>query len=289
MHIIDFPDTKLTRYIPADLSECDAQQYMDMCELIFYFQNQQINYDEFRTHAIYKLMNMKPSKKTTLDDDVKFANVYQVSELIDTFFEVNDDGTKTIKQEYINNPVPKFKILFTTLYGPEDSFNNMTFGEYRDALRFFHDFHATGDMEFLKLLTAVFYRPKKWFKKVPYNPQDLDKRIAKLKYAPIGFVYGVYLLFASFQKYLVDATILWAGKELDLSILFDAKGASESDTSSMPGIGMDSVAFSMAESGVFGTLKEVDKTDFWDIMIRMYDIRKNAIEQEKQLNNATNK
>jgi hypothetical protein len=290
MHSVDIPEAKITRYIPKDLSECDAQQYMDMCELIFYFQNQQIDYDEFRTHAIYKLMNMKPTKKVSDEEESKFSNIYQLSELIDSFFELNEDGQRTIKQYYIDNPVPKIKILFKTFYGPEDGFNNMTFGEYRDALRFFHDFHATGDMEYLKLLTAVFYRPKKWFKKMPYNTKDLDKRIAQYKYAPIGFVYGVYLLFASFQKYLVDAKIMWSGKELDLSILFDSSTKSdEPDSAVMPGIGMDSVAFSMAESGVFGTLKEVDETDFWDIIVRMYDIRKTALEQEKQTNNATNK
>lgn len=43
MHSIDIPEAKITRYIPADLSECDAKQYMDMAELIFYFQNQQIS------------------------------------------------------------------------------------------------------------------------------------------------------------------------------------------------------------------------------------------------------
>lgn len=290
MHSIDIPEAKITRYIPADLSECDAKQYMDMAELIFYFQNQQISYDEFRTHAVYKLMGMKPSKKETEDEDIKFSNVYQISELIDSFFDINEKGQKTIKQYYIHNPVPTMKFLWKTYYGPEDNFNNMTFGEYRDALRFFHDFHATGDMEYLKLLTAIFYRPKRLFKKIGYSSKDLDKRIEGYKYAPIGFVYGFYLLFASFQKYLVEAKIMWAGKELDLSILFDTGTKSDQpESTAMPGIGMDSVAFSMAESGVFGTLKEVDATDFWDIMVRMYDIRKSAIEQEKQTNNASNK
>lgn len=290
MHSIDIPEAKITRYIPADLSECDAKQYMDMSELIFYFQNQQITYDEFRTHAVYRLMNMKPTKKESEEEEIKFSNVYQISELIDSFFDFDEKGQKTIKQYYIHNPVPKMKFLWKTYYGPEDNFNNMTFGEYRDALRFFHDFHATGDMEYLKLLTAIFYRPKRFFKKIAYSSKDLDKRIEGYKYAPIGFVYGFYLLFASFQKYLVEAKIMWAGKELDLSILFDTGTKSdEPESAAMPGIGMDSVAFSMAESGVFGTLKEVDATDFWDIIVRMYDIRKSAIEQEKQMNNATNK
>jgi hypothetical protein len=61
MHTIEIPDAKIKRYIPSDLSSV-MQQYIDMCELIFHFQNDTINYDEFRTHAIYKL-RMNPSKR----------------------------------------------------------------------------------------------------------------------------------------------------------------------------------------------------------------------------------
>jgi hypothetical protein len=56
-----------------------------MCELIFRHQNQEITYDEFLTHAAYKLMKMKPSKKSVkpdyqteddLEEERKFANIY---------------------------------------------------------------------------------------------------------------------------------------------------------------------------------------------------------------------
>jgi hypothetical protein len=300
MHTIEIPETKLRRYIPSDLSECDAQQYMDMCELIFLFQNQSITYDELRTHAAYKLMNMKPSKATDQEEE-KFSNIYLISELIDDFFEEDENGLKTIKQYYIHNPVPSFKPLWKTYYGPSDSFMNMTFGEYTDALRLFHDFHATGDMDMLKLLTALFYRPKKSFLFIkkrlenyngdirePYNSHNLEARAKVFNYAPIGFVYGFYLLFASFQKYLIDAKIMWSGKEIDFSILFEsASGENETPSTETPGIGMDSIAFSIAESGAFGTIEEVRKADFWQIMVRMYDLRRTDLERQKQEKNAT--
>lgn len=298
MHTIELPEANLKRYIPADLSECDKSQYIDMCELIFRYNNQEIDYQEFRTHAVYKLMGLNLSK-ASLDDDDKFANVYQVSELIDTFFE-EADGVKTIKQYYIHNPVKEFTPTFTTYYGPADSFMDMTFGEYRDALRIFHDFHATGDMQLLVLLTAIFYRKKKsflFFKKrmpkydgnirVPYNSATLEQHAENFKYAPIGLVYGFYLLFASFQKYLIDAKLMWSGKEIDLSILFES--GSDTTTDDIPGIGMDSIAFTMAESGVFGNLKDVDAANFWQILIKMYDSRRNDLERQKQERNATNK
>lgn len=302
MHVIESQDSKFKRYIPSDLSECDKQQYMDMCELIFYYQNEQITYDEFRTHAIYKLMNMVPSNKTnhSEEDEIKFANIYQASELIDSFFDIDDKGIKTIKQFYIHNPVPSFIPAFTNLYGPTDSFMNMTFGEYTDALRLFLDFHATGDMEILKLITALFYRPKKSFHCIkkrlssydgdirePYNSKLLETNAKKLKHAPIGFVYGFYLLFASFQKFLIDAKIMWGGKEIDFSILFES-GSNEVQSEAVPGIGMDAIAFSIAESGTFGNIEQVRKTNFWDIMVRMYDLRRTDLERQKQEKNATN-
>jgi hypothetical protein len=300
MHVIEIPESKLKRYIPSDLSECDAQQYMDMCELIFHFQNEAITYDELRTHAAYKLMNMEPSKVTDQDEE-KFANIYLISELIDDFFDIDEKGLKTIKQYYIHNPVPSFKPLWKTYYGPSDSFMNMTFGEYTDALRLFHDFHATGDMEILKIITALFYRPKKSFLFIkkrlenyngdirePYNSHNLEARAKVLEHAPIGFVYGFYMLFASFQKYLIDAKIMWSGKEIDFSILFESsRGDEEQSSTETPGIGMDSIAFSIAESGAFGTIEEVRKADFWQIMVRMYDLRRNDLERQKQEKNAT--
>jgi hypothetical protein len=300
MHTIEIPDAKIKRYIPSDLSECDAQQYIDMCELIFHFQNDTINYDEFRTHAIYKLLQMKPSKAVHNEEE-KFAAIYQLSELIDDFFDIDDQGIKVIKQYYIHNPVRSFKPVWKTFYGPADQFRDMTFGEYRDGLRLFHDFHATGDMHILTLLTAIFYRPKKsfhYFKKQlasydgnireRYNSNTLDLRSKGFKLAPIGFVYGFYLLFASFQKYIIDAKILWGGQEIDFSILFESNKNEESTTNRVPGIGMDSIAFSMAESGTFGNIKEVDNTNFWEIFARMYDLRRTDLERQKQEANATN-
>lgn len=309
MHTIELPDAKIKRYLPSDLSECDQRQYMEMCELIFYYQNDSINYDEFRTHAVYKLMNMVPKATKELGNQTegekeiqaeKFANIYMISELIDDFFDIDEKGVKTIKQYYIHNPVPKFKPLWKTYYGPADSFMNMTFGEYTDGLRLFHDFHATGDMMFLKLLTALFYRPKKSFHFIKkrlgnydgdireaYNSSSLDERAKSLSMAPIGFVYGFYLLFASFQKYLIEAKIMWGGQEIDFSILFESSGSGESSTET-PGIGMDSIAFSIAESGAFGNIEKVRKANFWQIMVRMYDLRRTDLERIKQETNATN-
>ena len=49
---------------------------------------------------------------------------------------------------------------------------------------------------------------------------------------------------------------------------------------------MDAVMFSMAESGVFGNKKELDKTSVWMVLVRMYDIRLKDLKLKKQQEDA---
>ncbi len=296
MHTIEFLESKTTLYLPEDLSECNSREYITACGLIFKLQNQDITFDDFCNQLAYKLMNVKTKPQKLSEESL--GNIVLIAELLESFFEPDEEGQKVLKQYYIHNPVPKINFLAHTLYGPKDSFMDMTFGEYTDALRLFLDFKATGDMHLLTLFTAIFYRRKKaciTFKKIfrnfdgqvrmPYNPNLLDQHAASFKYAPIGFVYGFFLLFASFQKYLTDAKIMWGGQELDFSILFEKSG---NEVQGLPSIGMDAIAFSIAESGIFGDIEKVRAANFWDVMVRMYDLRRQDLEQQKLERNAKN-
>ncbi len=295
MHIIE-TDT-LKRYIPADLSECDSQQYIDMCDLLFKFHTHQISSDELLTHAVYKLMNMKPSKSSVEADELnKMGNISLIKELLEeSFFEkIEIEGGYDLKviQNYIDNPVPKFRPSWRTYYGPDEMFNNVKIGEYTDALKLFLKFNSTGELETLYEFVATLYRPKKPFHfifkhlvnydgdcRVKYNPNHVKKRIKSLKYAPIGFIYGVYLYFASVQIIISSGQIEWGDKTLDLSILFksdEAPIAIDADD-----IGLDSIVFAMAESGAFGDYSKVKEAPFWDMMIKMYDSRIKHLQQKK--------
>lgn len=306
MVTIESPETNFKAYMPSDLSECDARQYIEMCELIFLLQTQQIDFDELKTQAVYKLLNMVPSKKKPsgtkeqqqAEENNKFSNVYRLSEKIESFFDQGEENQKIIKQNYIHNPMPKFRPAWRTYYGPTDQFMNVKFGEYRDALRLFYEFNANGDINLLYDIVAIIYRPKKAFHFIrkhwpnydgdirqSYNSNHVEKCAKAFRYAPIGFVYGVYLLFASFQKFIASANVPWGGKVLDFSILFQTDD-DRANEEALPDVGMDAVMFMMAESGTFGNLKELDNTNVWMIWVRMYDIRRKDLEQKKQMENA---
>lgn len=280
MHTIEIPSIKFKKILPENLSECTDYEYIEICELMFLYQSNKISFREFKVHALYKLLKMKPSKNTSEEKDV---NIYLLSELFESFFYSNENQ-KIIKLEFIDNKVPIIRTTFNKLYGPKDAFENINFGQYLDALRLFNDFNATQDISILYELAATFY----FYKKEIYDSLKINKRAKIFKQFQIGFIYGVYLWFASFNKYLSEAKLIYSGKEIDLSIIFET--GNSSDFSTIPSIGLDSVAFTLAESGTFGDLEKLRLTNFWQIIIRMYDLRKQALdreEQEKQLPNAT--
>ena len=278
MNTLEIPHTKKRYYLPSSLAECDGRQYSEMAHLLFKLDAGQLDYSTFRVHALYAFLNMKPVvNKDKEVQDQKAANIYQLSHLVDDFFE-DMDGTPVLRQYYTNNHNPLISLFGKKYQGPKDNFDNVAFGQYVDGLNFFQEYTNTKEPEFLYLLMATFYVKKK---------QSVEKLAEALKNYDFGTVYGFYLFFASFQKYLVSSKIYYNAKELDLSVLFDADGATDT-TSDLPGLGLKSTMYTLAESGVFGSLKQVRKENLWEVMLRMYDIvkrDKDYLARQKKLEN----
>ena len=288
MQIIEIPEIKVTRYIPDDLSECDPTQYIEISALIFLLQTGQINYNEFLVKGFYRLMDMK-AVNTHLDDIEKKSNIYQFSQLLNTFFEaqsfeeIQNYEPKSLKLYYTKNPIPSFIGYFRKYYGPADDFENVTFGEYLDMLEEFVNFNQTNEMIYLHRLLAIAYRPKLPFyaNKVAYNANKITSRAKQFQGQHIGVVWGFYLFFASFNKYLSSCQIFVQGNEIDLSILFSSTGEDKSD---LPGLGMKTVLISIAESGTYGAMEKVRSTSMWEVLIYMYYVIKKNQDQEKLYN-----
>lgn len=295
-HVV-IPEAGLEWNIPSDLSECNSKEYIDMCGLIYKLHIGTIDYLQLRLQAVYKLFGLQrsPKKLDSNEEECKWSNIDRLSTHIDHYFEENESGQIVLKQYYIHNPVPSIALL-RRYHGPSDQFLNMKFGEYLDALRLFHEFPTTGDTKTLFLINAILYRPAKLFHRVrkyfnnydgdirvSYNSNHIDARANTFKAFPMGFIYGTYLLFASFQKFLSTAKIPWGGREIDFSILFDSSGDELEEI--VPGIGMDSLMFALAENGTFGNAESVRNTSLWEILIRLYDLRKKSLDEEKRAQN----
>lgn len=282
MHVIKIPEKKIVKYLPEDLSECDSVQYIEICYLILLYQSGKINYEDFRVHALYKLLEMKPVNIGLFDEN-KYSRIYQLSELIDSFFEPGEE--KVIKQYYIKNPIPSTLINLTKYFGPENE-EDFTFGEYMDTLEAFLDFSETGEVEFLTKMFAINYRKTPFFKRSKRKnclKYKGEINLNKFKHNHIGEFYGFYLYFASLNKYISSAKIFVQGSEIDLSIIFEG----ENEKSKHPGIGMKSILYALAESGIYGNMEQVRDTPLWEILVRMYDVTKAILDEKERLKKQT--
>ena len=282
MITLEIPSKKQFLYFPEHLGECDAKQYADMAKLIYMFQSQQITYEDFKAHSVYKLLNLKFTRKNT---EEKGETIFRLGELVDSFFEkeiVEEKIQLKVKQHYVNNHLPKIKAgFFQTFYGPEDVFEDVEFGQYVDGLEEFINFSQTGELIFLKQLFAIFYLKKNEV----YNPKISRKR-AKTTFATtdIRHLYGFYLYFSAMQIFIMGGEIYVQGNNIDLSIIYEG---GETSQSTIPGIGMQGLLNDIAESGVFGNYQSTRRANIWAILKRLYQIQKKQLEEKQNESTTT--
>lgn len=281
MVILDFPDIKKTLFLPENLSECDRRQYADISKLIYCLNSKEINYFEFRILALYALLNLEKPKsipKTIDENDIKWQQVFLLSEKIDSFFNKTEtpEGVKIeTKLGYFNNPLPHIK-MFNTYFGPKDGFEDVMFGQYVDGLEEYIYFSQTGDVEALRTLFSIFYLGRN----ENYQLKNAKKKANEIfRHIDIRYLYGFYLYFTSMQEYILGGELMVMGKSIDLSIIYQETG--EEKKSDIPGIGMHSVLHDIAESGVFGSYNGVRETNMWQILLRLYELKKKNLDDLK--------
>lgn len=281
-HLIEIPERGIKWDMPQHLAYCDARQFAEMADLFYRYLSGSIDYEQLRYLAVYRLLNLKRAEEHR-DEELeqkKNVNIYQISTYLDSFFQPREKKTDpiVIRQEYVHNAIPEVRYRFKKYYGPADHMEDITFGQYVDALNIFAMYALEPQKELLYNLWAIFYQPKKFKQAKKFDKHGVDARARMARQIYWGNIFGFYLFFASFQEYLATATVHYEGRELDLSILYIE--SKDKFKSRIPGIGMKSTAFMLAETSAFGSLDEVEQAPFWTIILRMYDIKKRDLDNE---------
>lgn len=277
---IDIPEAKKTFYLPESLGECDAKQFAEMAKLLYMFHTRQITYEQFRSLAVYALLNLKITSKNSvaLEDNPKMSNLYLISEMINRFFEEKETGEGTaleLKLDFYHSPYTKHRTLYGTFHSPQNGFMDVSFGQYIDGLEESIYFSKTGEIDALRRLFAIFYLKKN----EDYTPKLITKRATRdFKTTDIRHLYSFYLWFCSMQHYILAGEIEIMGNPIDLSLIYTETRNEKKST--IPGIGIHSVLHDLAESGVFGTNEQVKKTNMWEVLIRLYDLKKRQIDDK---------
>lgn len=291
MITIEIPEANHFFYVPENLGECDSKEYLDICKLLYWLNFGFITEDDFKSVAVYILLglpyNLEISKVVGFiseDDLSKWENVYRISEILESFFDRKVDEetghvSLTVKQHFVHNHNPVFH-FFGKYYGPEEGFANVLFGQYLDGLEEFIEFSQSGEIQNLRNLFAILYLPKK---EKYCRKKSLKRAKGIFRYVDIRNLYGCFVFFNAFQNYMMSGEISVMGQAIDLEIIFKNIDP-EKTKSSVPGLGWLTTAQDLAESGVFGAYDNVRNTELWPVILRLYELKKRAIDDKEREN-----
>ena len=298
MHKIEIPKRNLVKEFPSELEEMNEEQFICFIDLVLKYLNGNISIADLKTQLTMKLLDVKLNFMYAFMSDEErenaYAEIYRIGELTETFFEdIEQDGkkVKTFKLSFTKQFIPRIG----KLYGPADALQDITFCEYRVAHSHYAAYLNSHDEHDLNQLIAVLYRPAKpvlWWKKmlptydgqvrIPFhaksNPLFFDDRVKEIAKLPIAVRYGIFLFFSGCEQFLAKGTLNVDGKSIDLSIIYEKPD--ESDDS--PDIGLVGILYSLAETKVFGNIEETDNQNLYDIMIRLYQVVKQAKAMESK-------
>lgn len=168
--------------------------------------------------------------------------------------------------------------------GPKSHGADLTFGEFRHALTYCNAYTQEHQPEMLTALCGVLYRnagnSKLGQYREPFNENMLNFYCNRIYRMPDYLKWGVYAWFSSFCHFLTEGTFVIDGHEVCFAPVFSrSSNANTTDQS----LGLNSILFSMAESGVFGTVKETDNAPLLRVLMKLLDDHNKAEALRKEM------
>lgn len=256
MKTIEINDVKFN--VPTSYNELNGKA-LEMISKLHVGQNPVTQFN-----ALFYLLGLKWWK---ISDLKKWKIVYQLpAEWIHTLLvDKSLFGWIWDKSKLTTYKLSKFRLGFVMYYGPKKNVLNMNAIEITSCYELFKLYAETKNLKFLDMLIAIIYREKNWFwwikrwkygfdgdVRVPLSEYGVTKRTEKFK------------KLAEWKKVLIF--LQFAGKWEEFENLernklifpkFDMVNANKKHDPDA----WKKIMMKMAESNVFGTLSEVEKTD----------------------------
>lgn len=195
--------------------------------------------------------------------------VNRLAQTLDWMWRMDQDNEVVeLTFDSTDNLLPKWR----TFRGPKSHGADMTFGEFRAAMNMMNAYTQTHDAKMLCGLVGILYRKSGDLRKGEYREpfrQEMISLYASRVYGMEDWLkWGVYAWFSSFCRYLVSGTFIIDGNEVSFEPLFRR---SSDDTSADQSLGLNSILFSVAESGVFGNINSTDGTLLHRVLLKLLD------------------
>ena len=195
--------------------------------------------------------------------------IYRLAQTLDWQWVVENDSI-SLNYDSTVNLLPEWYGLI----GPASHGADLTFGEFRYAVIMMNEYTTTQDIMYLNSLCAVLYRKTdESGKRVRFSQDAIQSSLPDIEKIPEYVRWGIYAWFASFCKFLFTGTFILDGCEICFAPVF---GSSGNDYTPEQSLGMNSILFSVAESGVFGTIEDVDNTQLMRVLLKLLDDKQKA-------------
>lgn len=183
-----------------------------------------------------------------------------------------EGNTISLVYKDVRNLIPKVRDWL----GPMDYGADLVFGEFRMAMAVIRNYEQHPSERDLNVLAGLLYRPEatremkrcQQLRRQPYDWDDFGEKEKRGQRMERWQVWGIYAWFAWFCEYLTTGTFIIEGQEISFSPIFGERDSSGTDGGRDKG-SMAQICNTLAETHVFGTAKEVDRTLLLTVMQKL--------------------
>lgn len=190
----------------------------------------------------------------------------------------DEEGCVALNFDSTQNLFPEWK----GLRGPASHGADLTFGEFRAATAAMNLYTQDHLPSHLLALVAVLYRrPGLGGKRLPFDPDELPRHMRAASSMPPWLQWGVYAWLASFCLYLLRGEFVIDGQAVTFAPVFGRRDR-EAPRPSGQDLGLNSILYTVAESGVFGTAADTDRAPLLRVLLKLLDDKQRADEMMKR-------
>lgn len=296
MNTIEIPQTGKKIEYPSSWEECTPGQTAFIFRAALKLLAGQIGLLDFRISVLYHLTgivrkakhNRKDAYLTEEQRLVKYNNIARAAETVDFVFSQSDNGDKVFDYPCVYNLFPVVRVQGRKYYGPGEALLNVTFAEYRVAYNYYRQFITNRDDNALNSLCAVLYRPARTGEvnediRINFNPYTVHNRTIRFRKLPAEIKFYILSWFAACDRYFKTSDLDVEGSIINLSPLFRAAPEYNVDQETA-NLGLTGILMAVAESGVFGRMDEVDRTNLYTVLLKLYAWHQESESLKKKYN-----
>lgn len=256
--------------IPSVLDELNGEQYGQFLILAVLMNRETITPAQFRVKWISFLLGMKTDYVMYTQNIIRELDAQL--EKLDGFFSY----TTGKEGERIVTPIlstgRNLMQDFGGWHGVGDMLNGLTFGNFCDCLGLLQQCRQAAEDDDNTDINEIFQE----FALKLYRFETLGKT------PPVPTLLAIHAVnfFSAVWEMILSAPVYIGGEDIDFRILF--KKLAASDRKPDDKTGWTGIAFEVAASGVFGNMKTVNDTPFWDVLLYLYKCKFEYLHQKKK-------